>query len=367
MPLKLDHGRLIVTDATGQLVLAAWGEARLRDGTLLSTREHGEWLTWAVEGDEVRLTLRNRASETVEVEWLAPVVTDGSVRGVPCGQLHVTEIGWQSWSRPHPLQPLRPDATPIDLVRDPIVPERWPDSEVAPWAAVLGRADYPDQQRELLLIGFTSARDYGGVVEIAAQGVRALCDTDGAAACPGETVASEPLLIALGAEGELLQRYGDLAGRRMGARQWPNVPTGWCSWYHFFTWVTEADLRRNLQTLETVRDRVPIEVFQLDDGYQRAVGDWLEVNDKFPGGMPALVRDVRAAGFTPGIWLAPFLLSANSHTYAEHPDWVVRDEAGQPLNAVTNWDADNYALDTTHPEALAWLEHGVRTMCEEWG
>jgi alpha-galactosidase len=122
-----------------------------------------------------------------------------------------------------------------------------------------------------------------------------------------------------------------------------------------------------LETLQAVRERVPVDVFQLDDGYQRAVGDWLDLNDKFPSGMPALVRDIRTAGFTPGIWLAPFLLSANSHTYAEHPDWVVRDDAGQPIVAVTNWEADNYALDTTQLEALAWVKHVVRTMCEDWG
>ncbi|MBV8084937.1 MAG: alpha-galactosidase, partial [Chloroflexi bacterium] len=364
MRLEVRAGRLFVLDGSDRTVLDGWGEARLRDGRLLSTLSEGDGLSWAIEDGELRLLLRNVGLAPVEVAWLAPVVSGGPVLGAACRELHVAEVGWQSWSRPHPLQPLRPDGLPIDVVRDPIVPERWPDSEVAPWVAVLATAS---PRSDALLLGFSRARDYSGVVEVAPNGVRAMCDVDGAVVRPGETLASEPLLIALGREHELLERYGDVAGKRMAARQWPNVPTGWCSWYHFFTWVTEADLRRNLQTLQAVRERVSIEVFQLDDGYQRAVGDWLELNEKFPSGMPALVRDIRASGFKPGIWLAPFLLSANSHTYLEHPDWVVRGDSGEPIVAVTNWEADNYALDTTHPEALAWVEDVVRTMCDSWG
>ncbi|HEU0168014.1 MAG TPA: glycoside hydrolase family 36 protein, partial [Chloroflexota bacterium] len=363
MRLEVRDGRLMAFDDNGQTVLEGSGAARLRDGRLLSTLSRSNGLSWSLEGDEVRLVLRNEDGESVEAEWLAPIVTAGPVLGRACRQLHVGEIGWQSWSRPHPPQPLRPDALPVDVVRDLVIPERWPDSEAAPWVAILGSGV---AEPEALLLGFTGARDYSGVVEIAANGVRVLCDTDGALVPPGGTLTSEPLLLALGREHELLERYAEVAGRRMGARHWPRVPTGWCSWYHFFTWVTEADLRRNLKTQQAVRERVPVDVFQLDDGYQRAVGDWLILNDKFPSGMPALVRDIRAAGFTPGIWLAPFLLSANSHT-AEHPDWVVRDDAGQPMVAVTNWEADNYALDTTQPEALAWVEHMVRTMREDWG
>ena len=77
-------------------------------------------------------------------------------------------------------------------------------------------------------------------------------------------------------------------------------------------------------------------------------------------------KAIRQHGALPGVWLAPFLLSARSHTYAQHPDWVVRDERGGPLNAIDNWGSANFALDTTHPAALAWLEDVLRTVCEDW-
>ena len=45
----------------------------------------------------------------------------------------------------------------------------------------------------------------------------------------------------------------------------------------------------------------------------------------------------------------------------------MRDERGEPLNALDNWGAANYALDTTHPEALEWIAQVIRTVCDDWG
>jgi alpha-galactosidase len=78
------------------------------------------------------------------------------------------------------------------------------------------------------------------------------------------------------------------------------------------------------------------------------------------------VQRIKQQRYMPGLWLAPFIVSARSNTYAAHPDWVVRDERGEPVNALNNWGAANYAIDSTHPEVLAWLEHVIRTVCEDW-
>ena len=50
------------------------------------------------------------------------------------------------------------------------------------------------------------------------------------------------------------------------------APTVWCSWYHYFTGVTEADVIENLDAM--ARLDLPIDVVQLDDGYQTGIGDW---------------------------------------------------------------------------------------------
>src|SRR3989449_410739 len=61
------------------------------------------------------------------------------------------------------------------------------------------------------------------------------------------------------------------------------VPTGWCSWYELSGGVTEADMIANLEFCAAHFDRRFFGYVQLDDGYQRATGDW-QTNDKFPHG-----------------------------------------------------------------------------------
>ena len=56
---------------------------------------------------------------------------------------------------------------------------------------------------------------------------------------------------------------------------------------------------------------MPFDVFQIDDGWQLAHGDW-EPNKKFPSGMNTMAEKISANGRTPGLWLAPFMVSANS-------------------------------------------------------
>jgi alpha-galactosidase len=104
---------------------------------------------------------------------------------------------------------------------------------------------------------------------------------------------------------DLLDAWATRAGARAGARVGAPFQVGWCSWYQYFHGVTEEDVRSNL----ALADAWPFEVFQVDDGYQAAIGDWLETNERFPSDLAGLADTIRAAGRTPGIWLAPFLAS----------------------------------------------------------
>ncbi|MBT7191305.1 MAG: alpha-galactosidase, partial [Anaerolineae bacterium] len=80
-------------------------------------------------------------------------------------------------------------------------------------------------------------------------------------------------------------------------------PTIWCSWYSFYTHISEQNLN---QALDDLGD-LPFDVFQVDDGWQRAIGDWVP-NEKFPGGLDSLSTQIRRTGRTPGIWLAPLIV-----------------------------------------------------------
>ena len=129
-------------------------------------------------------------------------------------------------------------------------------------------------------------------------------------------------------------------GRRnrhwMNARVGAPFQRGWCSWYHYFHAITEDALRANLKSLEAMRSEFPLDVVQLDDGFQSALGDWDTTNAKFPGGLKKIAGEIRAAGFKAGIWTAPFLAARDSRIMIDHPDWfITHAETGEPFAPAT--------------------------------
>ncbi|MFF6780179.1 alpha-galactosidase [Streptomyces sp. NPDC012510] len=140
------------------------------------------------------------------------------------------------------------------------------------------------------------------------------------------------------------------------------APTVWCSWYEYFTSVTEDDIHENLRAMDTLD--LPVDVVQIDDGYQSALGDWLTLSGRFRS-RAGIADAIRARGRRAGIWTAPFLVDPASTLAAEHPEWLVRDENGGFTHAGHNWGHDLYVLDTTHPEAAAYLTEVFTTLRAE--
>jgi alpha-galactosidase len=185
---------------------------------------------------------------------------------------------------------------------------------------------------------------------------------------PGETRELERVRIGLGADaGELLEAFAEAHARLAGARASAPFVSGWCSWYHFFHDVSEADVLRNLEALVAARQELPIEVVQIDDGYQSATGDWLETNHKFPRGLAPLAEEIRAAGFTPGLWTAPFCAVAASALFRQRRGWLLA-QGGEPFRGLVHpgWAADGavYVLDTSRPEVTAHLQGLFRELVE---
>jgi alpha-galactosidase len=142
---------------------------------------------------------------------------------------------------------------------------------------------------------------------------------------------------------------------------------GWTSWYYHYTNITEDIILSNLRTF--VQRKIPLDIFQIDDGYQNAVGDWLHVNAKFPRGMAPLAQEIRDAGFTPGLWLAPFICEEKSLIRKENPHWLLRKRNGDLVVAGNNdgWSGLFYVLDIYHPEVREYLTRVFRTVLQEWG
>jgi len=154
-----------------------------------------------------------------------------------------------------------------------------------------------------------------------------------------------PLPAALGA-------WGSSYASEVGVGPLRPAPTVWCSWYHYFTKVTEADIVENLAAIDSTG--LPVDVVQIDDGWESEIGDWLTLSDRFAS-LSALVDRIRSAGRRAGIWVAPFLVGERSDLAGEHPGWLIAGPDGLPVSAGHNWNQDVYGLDVTHPEAVAYL------------
>ncbi len=174
-------------------------------------------------------------------------------------------------------------------------------------------------------------------------------------------------IIASKSINQAFERYFELNKSQNSLRK--KILKGWCSWYYYYTKIDEKSIYHNLDILKNKRKR--FDVFQLDDGYQTAVGDWLSVNNKFADGLAPIAHKIRTMGMIPGIWLAPFIASRKSILYKKHHDWFLHDNEGNPVIAGwnPNWDMFGYfyALDTTHPGYQEYIKEVINTFVHEWG
>ena len=159
-----------------------------------------------------------------------------------------------------------------------------------------------------------------------------------------------------------LAAYGDRSARQLGTPAPRQSPTVWCSWYHYFQEVTEADVLENVDAI--ARLDLPVDVVQLDGGWEPCVGDWLGLSSRFRS-LGSLVSRIRDTGRRAGIWLAPFTVGSHSELARDHPAWLVGTDGasgGSPEYGGTNWDQALHGLDLTHPGAQGYLREAFERL-----
>jgi alpha-galactosidase len=306
----------------------------------------------------------NRSDEPVAVRSVSLVFRlDGVV-----SPLRLFRHGYQSWS-PTAVATYGIDSDPSRADGVPALVRAMHHADAAPaWPGEL-RSEavtvLADASGSLLLAGFVGGTAHDGTWRFRPSasdpdGIELWAEAflGGAVLAPAERRTLHPVTFEVGERGgapALLEDWASVTGTAGGARAAAPYQVGWCSWYHYFARVTEADVRANLAR----SGDWPFEVFQVDDGYQAAIGDWLVCNDRFPSSLDALADTIAAAGRTPGIWLAPFVAAPASDLAARHPEWLARwTDGDRPLVGMVNdaWGGAVHVLDTTSPDVLAHLE-----------
>ncbi len=174
---------------------------------------------------------------------------------------------------------------------------------------------------------------------------------------PGASFTTPEAVLAWSGEGlgGLSDAFHSLYRERLARGRWrdrtrPVVLNNWEATYFDF------DHDRIVAIAGRAR-ALGIELFVLDDGWfgsrdsdDSSLGDWIVDRRKLPGGLEALVRDVRALGLSFGLWIEPEMVNPDSDLFRAHPDWAI-GVAGRPRTE----SRQQLVLDLSRPEVVDHL------------
>lgn len=229
---------------------------------------------------------------------------------------------------------------------------------------------FAPSDNDYAIIAFSSCRRYAGFIRFNVSSYEIGVDLEGTAVKAGASVQLEDIVFFEGEDHNvLLAELAAEINKNITRPEFGEIPVGWCSWQCFGPSVTEDIVSENLHA--AAKKLPALKYIQIDDGYFTHAGDWLSSNKKFPNGVKELCLRIKAEGFEPAMWVAPFIAEKDSDLFRDHPDWFVKDDSGDPLasDKVTfgGWAyAPWYMLDTTNPAACEYLRKVFGTMRREW-
>lgn len=255
----------------------------------------------------------------------------------------------------------------IGSLDDKVHYKMWSDKN---WNQVYNMALFEEENGTFTLIGFSSCNRYVGCVRFTEDRLQVVLNMEQKQIQKGSCVELEDLYIKRGTDrNALLEAFAEEIECNHPRIPAAKQPTGWCSWYCYGPNVTEKNILDNLDSIKA--KNIDLTYVQVDDGYQKYMGDWLTAADSFPAGIKSLFDKIREKGFQPAIWIAPFIAEGDSEVFQTHPEWFVQGEDGKPLSSAEftfgGWRcAPWYMLDPTHPGAYEHLKEVFRTIKEEW-
>lgn len=214
---------------------------------------------------------------------------------------------------------------------------------------------------EYILIGSLNERDGFTLIRVLSSDGEVSFEKDCEGKCfEGEFTALD-IIAVNGTENEVFDKYFELSGIKCREAK---PLRGYTSWYRHYQDISEDKL---LHDLEGISAAGGMDIFQIDDGFQKGVGDWLKIDcEKFPHGMKYVSDKIHEQGLLSGLWLAPFVCEKNSYIFRHRKDMLLTDENGEPVPAGCNWSG-SFALDIYNPDVVKYLEKVFDTVLNKWG
>ena len=281
----------------------------------------------------------------------------------------MTFNGYQSWTDTQPLYPH--DRMPhLSSLAQPLVSkyqfDKYGDTLIYPFKHGRGQfhgftyVSLKEQDQSILLASLDEASGFTMFEYDHRRGLWTIRKDNQGLLCSQPTVLLDVILLK-GDKSALFDAYAQLMNVSLKTTQ---IHTGWTSWYYHYQDINESIILSNCEAL--AQSKAQLDIVQIDDGYQTAIGDWLSVDfNKFPQGMEYLASQIHKKGFKAGIWLAPCVCQVDSKIVIDHPDWLIKDESGEYRLGGGNWGGF-YILDMQNDEVKDYLRHVLHVVLDVW-
>jgi hypothetical protein len=153
--------------------------------------------------------------------------------------------------------------------------------------------------------------------------LKVICEFDGVLMEKGDVRTTHWLLFYPWAdEYGAMQRFAEMLAAEHNVPHPPAPSSSYCNWYFYGLTMTQEDLEEELANLKD--NPVRFRVFVLDNGWMDNFGTW-NASERFPKGMKLAADTIKAAGYVPGMWTAPFIMMKDSPMVEQHPELLARD------------------------------------------
>jgi alpha-galactosidase len=161
---------------------------------------------------------------------------------------------------------------------------------------------------------------------------------------------------------DCMERYADfISHKKSSAIPIPKeeIPVGWSSRDMPVEEINEENI---ISTVKKIKEVLPVKYVQIDYWWEDKIGNWQPDTKRFPQGLKLLCDTLKAEGFIPGLWIAPFCASKTSRVASEHPDWFLKDSDGNVIEK-----DELIIVDVTNPSVSDWIKTVIERITKEWG
>ena len=188
---------------------------------------------------------------------------------------------------------------------------------------------------------------------------------------PGKQLSSEALAFSVSQDYHAqLENYGEAIRLLHHPRIPSAAPWGWWSWTAYYFGLSQGTALSNAQWLSEHLKDLGFNFFHIDAGYAYDDGEYTTPNATlFPNGLRQFGHRLCELGLTFGMWTAPFRVAQKAWVYENHPEWLVHNAQGKPIQIgfIESSHDPIYVLDATHPGAQGYLRQTYETLTREWG